>query len=139
MAQEPIRRTILQQKDLQGVPGREAIQYVADIAPGALVGKHTHPGPEFGYVVEGTLVLEQVGQPPVTVNAGDSFHNPGQTSPLGQERLDEQAGQGLVHGDRCEGAAARHAGEGLSACPLGFLLRDGENAPVPKVAVADFS
>lgn len=75
-AQEPIRRTILQQQALEGVPGREAIQFVADIAPGAVVGKHTHPGPEFGYVVEGTLVLEQAGQPPMTVNVGDSFHVP---------------------------------------------------------------
>ncbi len=26
--------------------------------------------------MEGTLVLEQAGQPPMTVNAGDSFHIP---------------------------------------------------------------
>ena len=77
MAQQaPVTRTTLQQKDIEGVPGREVIMYVADVMPGGVAGRHFHPGPEVAYVVEGSLVLEPEGQPAVTLKKGDSFHNP---------------------------------------------------------------
>ena len=50
--QPPIKRTILQQKDLDGVPGREVVMFVAEIAPGGVAGRHLHPGPEFFYVMK---------------------------------------------------------------------------------------
>lgn len=64
-----------QKQDLSA-PGREAVQVLAEFAPGAAAGKHTHPGEELGYVLEGTLVLEVQGQPAVTLKAGDSFFVP---------------------------------------------------------------
>jgi quercetin dioxygenase-like cupin family protein len=65
-------RTMLQKGDLSA-PGREAVQVRAEFAPGVAAGKHTHPGEELGYVMEGTLLLEVDGKPPVTLKAGDVF------------------------------------------------------------------
>ena len=36
--QAPVTRTTLQQKDIEGAPGKEVIMYVADIIPGAAAG-----------------------------------------------------------------------------------------------------
>ena len=47
-----------------------------EFAPGVAARRHTHPGEELGYVLEGTLVLEVEGQPPVTLKAGDVFFVP---------------------------------------------------------------
>lgn len=75
MAQSvPITRTMLQQKDLDGVAGREVVMYRAEIAPSGAVGRHFHPGPELIYVLEGALILEHDGHPPVTLKAGESTH-----------------------------------------------------------------
>jgi quercetin dioxygenase-like cupin family protein len=70
--QAAFKRTILQRGDIS-VPGREAVTAQADIPAGVRVGRHTHPGEEVGYVLEGTLVLEVEGKPPVTLKAGDTF------------------------------------------------------------------
>ena len=78
-AQQPgFKRTVLQQADLS-VPGHEAVTAVVDFEPGASAAKHTHPGEEIGYVVEGSLVVEQAGKPPVTVEAGHAFMVPAGT------------------------------------------------------------
>ena len=50
--------------------------YIAELAPGAVAGKHFHPGPEFLYVLEGSLLFEGQGKPPVTLKAGEALHNP---------------------------------------------------------------
>ncbi|MCI0546746.1 MAG: cupin domain-containing protein [Candidatus Rokubacteria bacterium] len=76
LAQTPVTRTILQQKDLEGAEGRELIMYRADFIPDGVLGRHFHPGPELIYVLEGALTLEQDGHPPVTLKAGDSAHLP---------------------------------------------------------------
>jgi quercetin dioxygenase-like cupin family protein len=74
--QAPVTRTILQQKDLEGTTGREVIMYRAELIPGGVVGRHYHPGPELLYVLEGALILEHDGQPPVTLKVGDTAHVP---------------------------------------------------------------
>lgn len=77
MAQSPpVTRTIFQQKDLEGADGREVIMYRADFVPGGALGRHFHPGPELIYVLEGALILEQDGHPPVTLKVGDTAHLP---------------------------------------------------------------
>ena len=76
MAQQPgFSRTMLQKGDLS-VAGREAVQVRAEFDPGVAAGRHTHPGEELGYILEGTLVLEVEGKAPVTLNAGDYFFVP---------------------------------------------------------------
>jgi len=71
--QQPLfKRTLLQQQDISA-PGREAVMALGEFQPGGGPGRHTHPGEEISYVLEGSLVLEQAGKPSVTVKAGDSF------------------------------------------------------------------
>ena len=55
------------------VPGREAVVARVEVAPGAKAGRHTHPGDEISYVMEGEALLLIDGQPPRTVKAGESF------------------------------------------------------------------
>jgi quercetin dioxygenase-like cupin family protein len=50
-----------------------------DIDPGVVAPKHTHPGEEIIYVLEGTLEYEVEGQPPVTLKAGDVLFIPAAT------------------------------------------------------------
>ena len=64
------KRTDLQRHDLTA-PGREVIQVRVDFDPGYVSPKHTHPGEEIIYVIEGTLEYEVEGQPSVTVKRGD--------------------------------------------------------------------
>src|SRR5205085_9009924 len=71
-------RRLLQDENL-GVAERHAVQVVAEFAPGVAAGKHTHPGEELGYVLEGTLQLEVTGQPSRTLNAGEVFFIPAGT------------------------------------------------------------
>ncbi len=60
----------------EGAAGREVIMYRAEIVPGGVAGRHYHPGPELVYVLEGVLLLEPDGRPPMTLNAGESAHMP---------------------------------------------------------------
>jgi quercetin dioxygenase-like cupin family protein len=55
------------------VPGREAVVARVQVAPGSRAGRHTHPGDEISYLVEGEVELLVDGQPPRTVKAGESF------------------------------------------------------------------
>jgi quercetin dioxygenase-like cupin family protein len=76
--QAGIRRTDLQRHDLSA-PGREAIQVRVDFDPGAAFGKHTHPGEEIIYVLEGSLEYEVEGKPPMTLKVGDVLFIPAGT------------------------------------------------------------
>ena len=71
-------RHLLQDQNMS-IAERHAVQVVAEFAPGVAAGKHTHPGEELGYVLEGTLQLEVTGQPPRTLKAGDAFFIPAGT------------------------------------------------------------
>ena len=75
-AQEPgITRTDLQRHDLV-VPGREAVQARVDLASGIAAPKHTHPGEEIIYVLEGVLEYRIEDQPPLTLKAGEVLFIP---------------------------------------------------------------
>jgi quercetin dioxygenase-like cupin family protein len=70
-AQQPgTRRTDLQRHDISA-PGREVIQVRVDFDPGYVAPRHTHPGEEIIYVIEGTLEYYVKGRPPTTYKAGD--------------------------------------------------------------------
>lgn len=75
-AQQPgVTRTNLQRHDLSA-PGREVVQVRVDLAAGVAFGKHTHPGEEIVYVIEGSLEYEVEGRPPVTLKAGEVLFIP---------------------------------------------------------------
>src|SRR5687767_14591132 len=73
--QAGIKRTDALRHDL-GVPGREVIQVRVDFAPGVAFPRHSHPGAEIAYVLEGTLEYQLDGQPPVTLKAGEALFIP---------------------------------------------------------------
>jgi len=70
--QEAEKRTVLVATDLVGVEGYEVRIWRTDIGPGAVGRKHYHPGTECNYVLEGSLILEKEGEPPVNLKAGDA-------------------------------------------------------------------
>ena len=67
-----LTRTLVGRADVS-VAGREAVVARVEVAPGAKAGRHTHPGDEISYVLEGEATLLIDGQPPRTVKAGESF------------------------------------------------------------------
>ena len=71
----PIKRTPLQKFDVPGT-NYETVIGTAEIASSVNIGRHTHPGPESGFMLEGEIVLLVEGQPPVTVRAGESYKIP---------------------------------------------------------------
>jgi quercetin dioxygenase-like cupin family protein len=73
--QSKIKRTELQRHDLS-VPGRESVQVRIDFEPAAAFGKHSHPGEEIIYVIEGSFEYEVEGKPPVILKGGDVLFIP---------------------------------------------------------------
>jgi quercetin dioxygenase-like cupin family protein len=70
-AQQPgTKRTELQRHDLSA-PGREVIQVRVDFDPQYVSPKHTHPGEEIIYVLEGTLEYHVDGRATATYKPGE--------------------------------------------------------------------
>jgi len=69
------QRVILERHEQSGVPGKDIVIGTASLPPGTVIGFHTHPGDEIGYVLKGTLVLKTRGQPDRILKTGDSFFN----------------------------------------------------------------
>ena len=69
-----IKRTMLMKTELTGIDGREVYLGTAELAPGAIAGRHTHDGHEIGYVLEGSALFEVEGQAPVVLKPGDHYH-----------------------------------------------------------------
>jgi quercetin dioxygenase-like cupin family protein len=95
-------RTDLQRQDLS-VHGREMVQSRVDIGPEAPLVKHTHPGEEIIYVLEGSLEYQIEGQPTKTFNAGEALTVPA----------------GVVH-------AVRNAGSGNAAELATYVVEKGK-------------
>lgn len=71
--QSPLKRTILQTHALSATPGYEGITVMVEIAVGGSAPRHTHPGEEFVYVLEGTATFEMAGQPTRGLKPGVAF------------------------------------------------------------------
>jgi quercetin dioxygenase-like cupin family protein len=75
MAQQSgIKRTPLQKVDFPD--GYNVITAIAEVPAGGASGRHTHPGVETGYVLDGELELDIDGQAPLKLKAGDSYQIP---------------------------------------------------------------
>jgi quercetin dioxygenase-like cupin family protein len=70
-----LKRTDLQRHDLS-VPGREVVQTRVEVSPEAPLIRHTHPGEEIIYVLEGSLEYQIEGRPPTTYSAGQALTVP---------------------------------------------------------------
>ena len=84
-----LTRTMVGRADVS-VPGREAIVARVDVGPGLKAGRHTHPGDEISYVLEGEATVMRAGQAPQKVPAGQAFVIPA----------------GVVHNAKNEGTSA---------------------------------
>jgi quercetin dioxygenase-like cupin family protein len=73
-----VKRTILNQTD-GPVDGYVTISVRAEIEAGATVARHTHPGVESAYVLEGAAELSVEGQAARQLQAGDAFVVPANT------------------------------------------------------------
>ena len=74
-AQTGIKRTDLQKHDLS-VPGYETVQAKIDFDAHSAFGKHSHPGEEVIYVLEGSLEYQVNDDKPVTLKAGEVLFIP---------------------------------------------------------------
>jgi quercetin dioxygenase-like cupin family protein len=72
--QSAIKRTPLQTVDFPA--GFNVVTAIAEVASGNCAGRHTHPGVESTYVMEGAILLKVEGQPDKVLKAGESFQVP---------------------------------------------------------------
>ena len=77
-----VTRKILSQMD-GPVPGYVTMLVEAEIEAGVPVARHTHPGMESAYVLEGGFELPIEGQPTRTLKPGDGFQVPAGTPHAG--------------------------------------------------------
>ncbi|TFW29648.1 cupin domain-containing protein [Duganella callida] len=73
-----IRRNVIQKADVS-VPGREAVVAKVEVDAGGSSGRHTHPGDEIAYILEGEGELLVDGEDPRRVKAGESYVIPAGT------------------------------------------------------------
>ena len=77
-----VTRKILSQTD-GPIPGYVTVLVEATIEAGVSVARHTHPGVESAYVLEGGFELPIQGQPTRVIKAGDGFQIPPETPHAG--------------------------------------------------------
>jgi quercetin dioxygenase-like cupin family protein len=107
-AQGPgITRQDLQRHDLSA-PGREVIQVRVNFAPGAVAERHSHPGEEIVYAIEGEMEYRLDGKPPVTIKAGEVLFIP----------------SGVIHG-------VTNVGKGHAAELATYIVEKGKPLLVP--------
>ncbi|HMS82210.1 MAG TPA: cupin domain-containing protein [Nitrospira sp.] len=66
--------TPLTAQDLTGIPGKEAVMITVEYPPGASDPAHRHNAEVFIYVLEGSIIMQVDGRPPVTLKAGQTFY-----------------------------------------------------------------
>jgi len=89
-ASSGVTRKVLSQID-GPVPGYTTISMDVTIEPGITVPRHTHPGIESSYVMEGMLELPVQGQPTRMIKAGDAFQIPPETPHAGGKPSDTKS------------------------------------------------
>ena len=67
-----LKRTELQRFP-SPIPGWAIDQTLVQIPEGAASGRHSHPGPEVGYIVRGDVAMEFDDRPTLTLRTGDPF------------------------------------------------------------------
>jgi len=73
------------------MPGYVTINMEVEIDPGVTVARHTHPGIESSYVLEGGFELPVQGQPTRMLKAGDGFQIPPETPHAGGKPGDKKS------------------------------------------------
>ena len=73
--QAGFNRVMLQDHDLS-IAGKHVVQARAEFQPGVASGRHTHPGEEIAYVLEGQLEVTIEGKPVLVAKVGETFFIP---------------------------------------------------------------
>ena len=69
--QSGLKRTVI--RTIEYPPGYSTVTVVVELAPGICTGRHTHPGVDSGYVLEGDLLLKIDGKSDQSAKAGGSY------------------------------------------------------------------
>jgi quercetin dioxygenase-like cupin family protein len=102
------KMTALMKTALAGMPGTEAHMIRVEVPPGWIGGKHYHQGHVIVYVLEGAMRFELAGQAPITVGAGEVFHErPGEVMRARNVRADTEL-KFMVFQLNPEGQPLRH-------------------------------
>jgi quercetin dioxygenase-like cupin family protein len=88
-AAQGVKRTTLSQID-GPMPGYVTINMEVELDPGVFIPRHTHPGVESSYILEGGLDLAVQGQATRKVKAGDGFTVPPETPHAGVKNDDKK-------------------------------------------------
>jgi quercetin dioxygenase-like cupin family protein len=72
-AQEATVRSLMS-KDVAGDPAKELLMITIEYPPGNVDPVHTHHAQALVYVLEGTIVMQVRGGPPVTLGPGQTFY-----------------------------------------------------------------
>ena len=91
-----VTRKILSQMD-GPMPGYVTINMEVEIEPGVMVARHTHPGIESGYILEGGLDLPIQGQPTRTLKSGDGYQVPAETPHAGGKAGDKKTRAAITY------------------------------------------
>jgi quercetin dioxygenase-like cupin family protein len=117
-AQPPVSKAIVQplmDKELEGIPGKELLMLTVEYLPGGASLPHRHDAQVCVYVLQGELIMQVEGGPPVTLRRGQTFY---------ENRTD-------VH------VVSTNASKTAPAKILVFMVKD-KNAPVSRdVAVKE--
>jgi quercetin dioxygenase-like cupin family protein len=69
---DPIKRTVVQKAEFPGST-MSTLLVMIEVVPNGVAARHTHPGVETGYVIDGSMELTIGSQPPATVKQGDTY------------------------------------------------------------------
>lgn len=84
-----VTRKILSQMD-GPTPGYVTIIAEATVEPETVVARHTHPGIETSYILEGAIELPIQGQPTRTYSVGETYQVPTGTPHAGGKASDKR-------------------------------------------------
>jgi quercetin dioxygenase-like cupin family protein len=91
-------------------PGREVIVSLVELPPHTTLERHTHPGEEFQYVLDGEIEIQIDGEPSRILKAGDVGHVPYGAMHTGV--TGDTGARGIVFRVHTSGEAVRYLEEG---------------------------
>jgi quercetin dioxygenase-like cupin family protein len=106
--QGPNVTTLVLEQPVSGVPDKVFTMITAEFPSGVGTGRHTHPGDEYGTVVEGIVLTRQDGGEWKTVGVGQSYYVPA----------------GVVHETKC-------MGDKTARTYNGFIIEKGKPRAMP--------
>ena len=88
--QPSVKRTVLRRADVPN-SNYEVVYALAEIAANSSIGKHTHPGKVFGYLLEGSVIVLVDGSAPLEIKPGEAY----------------EVASGAVHDERAGSSGAK--------------------------------